>query len=380
MPSCWASTATVAGSDRSFQKNYVQLLSWTAGKPTRREYDEAFMGIAPKRVGGPLDWTGIYFVADDDSVCVRFSTHGSEQVERTLAVLMNHNKEVVDYCDTYGLAMGDFEGRRAVGAEEIKLWLASLEATPHDLPYGLDIYAAVRHYPWVEDSDDMLAWGFWVLFPIYQAVMDLKHNRADRFLDYLSTASELCEPPLVKTFEANVESEPGESDPSAARTFFPATPDPELGRRGEVAFAQWLEDRCGRFEWMNRDGESRQPYDFAVDDPRWDAGGGRLYVDVKTSEQGSRDAFIMSFDELKFAASRPDHRIARVRVMTAADAQLTILTGSSEIAARLVESIRHIQLEDGTTLRGCALMIESRLLRVVHTTTIPFGNGPEDGV
>ena len=46
MPSCWASTATVAGSDRSFQKNYVQLLS---NKDLKRDsHDKRYMCAAPK--------------------------------------------------------------------------------------------------------------------------------------------------------------------------------------------------------------------------------------------------------------------------------------------------------------------------------------------
>lgn len=89
----------------------------------------------------------------------------------------------------------------------------------------------------------------------------------------------------------------------------------DIGREGEEFVYQKLVEKFGenRVKWLNKDGESRSPYDFVVIDKE---GQEALYIDAKTTLTEESDAdripFYVGRSEWDFSANNDRYYLARV--------------------------------------------------------------------
>ncbi|MFB2981587.1 DUF3883 domain-containing protein [Microseira sp. BLCC-F43] len=88
-----------------------------------------------------------------------------------------------------------------------------------------------------------------------------------------------------------------------------------IGREGEAFVYQKLVDKFGenRVIWLNKDGETRSPYDFVVID---NDGAESLYIDAKTTltdeYNADRIPFYVGLTEWEFSANNDRYYLARV--------------------------------------------------------------------
>ncbi len=152
------------------------------------------------------------------------------------------------------------------------------------------------------------------------------------------------------------------------------------GQQGEEAFNLWLEATGHEeddFEWVART-HARATHDFHMLGPRWAGASGELFIDVK-STRGAFDAPVhMSMAEIRWAATHPNHRIARVHGL-ATPPRLAILGGVHELAKTLMETVV-AGLPEGVAID--AFEIEVGKLPVELTTELdpcPDGRRPHPG-
>jgi Domain of unknown function (DUF3883) len=145
-----------------------------------------------------------------------------------------------------------------------------------------------------------------------------------------------------------------------------ATTAGETGQLGEEAFERWLMDSGhseADFEWVSRT-HGRAAYDFQVSRPCWEASVEEIFIDVKAT-RGTHDApFHMSTAELRWASLHPNYRIARVSSLATKSADVRILTGVTECAAKILAAL-HTSLPAG--IKVSSVEIPPSMLREVYS-------------
>lgn len=115
----------------------------------------------------------------------------------------------------------------------------------------------------------------------------------------------------------------------------------ETGQLGEELFEAWLTSKGhdeDDFEWVSAT-HARSAFDFDVRVARWIGDTPHVFVDVKTT-RGSFDRHLhMSIAELRFAATTPSYRIARIYDVAGSKPKLRILRDVHAFARKVVESL-----------------------------------------
>ncbi|MCW3101144.1 MAG: hypothetical protein JWL77_6762 [Chthonomonadaceae bacterium] len=115
----------------------------------------------------------------------------------------------------------------------------------------------------------------------------------------------------------------------------------ETGQEGEKFFNRWLL-QCGHakesYEWVS-ERHARAAYDFHVRSPRWENAPGGLFVDVKATTGGFYTVFHLSAAEVRWAATHPNYRVARVYGISSDSPQVTILDGVHGVAKEIAEKV-----------------------------------------
>lgn len=118
----------------------------------------------------------------------------------------------------------------------------------------------------------------------------------------------------------------------------------EVGERGEAIFEEWLIQNAvseDDFTWTSRT-HARAAFDFEVAKPSWKEVKVPIYIDVKSTRGGFDRAIHMSVAELKFAASRPEYRIARVYDIDADVPGVILLSGVDVLAEAILISLKDL--------------------------------------
>lgn len=113
----------------------------------------------------------------------------------------------------------------------------------------------------------------------------------------------------------------------------------ETGRKGEAIFNQWLavDHEKDDYEWVSRT-HARATHDFYVRKPRWRGATGELFVDVKATRGAFKSPIHMSMAEVRWAASHPNHRVARIYGVGSKSPKLTMLSGIHEFASKILDT------------------------------------------
>ena len=145
----------------------------------------------------------------------------------------------------------------------------------------------------------------------------------------------------------------------------------QIGQQGEEVFNRWLEttDHTEHdYEWVART-HARATHDFHVKQPRWPGASGELFIDVKATRGTFEAPIHMSMAEIRWAATHPNHRIARVHGLGGDTPRLTMLTGIHEFA-RLIMETTAPALPPGIAIDG--FEIETSKLVAVFSSDVPI--------
>jgi hypothetical protein len=133
----------------------------------------------------------------------------------------------------------------------------------------------------------------------------------------------------------------------------------ETGQQGEEAFNLWLESTGHDeedYEWVART-HARATHDFHVARPKWKGATGEIFVDVKATRGALESHVHMSMAEIRWAATHPNHRIARIHGLGTDTPKLTMLTGVHDVAKRIMGTTV-VALPGGVRIDGFELTID----------------------
>lgn len=150
-----------------------------------------------------------------------------------------------------------------------------------------------------------------------------------------------------------------------------ATMAAETGQLGEEAFERWLVSEGhgeADFEWVSET-HGRAAFDFEVARPRWEKSDSPLYIDVKATRGDHESGFHMSVAELRWASTHPGYRIARLASITDTSAEVWILGSVSEVATRILESLRSA-LPVGVKVDSVEIL--PNLFRSLHSSKVEW--------
>lgn len=134
----------------------------------------------------------------------------------------------------------------------------------------------------------------------------------------------------------------------------------ETGRRGEEVFGLWLNDNGHdeeSYTCVCRD-HARAAYDYQVIEPGWEDAPDGVYIDVKATKSGFATPFHLSMAEIRWAATHPNYRVARVFGLAIGTPSVTILSGIHEFAIHIMANVvPHLPLR--TSIDGIEVSPES---------------------
>lgn len=131
------------------------------------------------------------------------------------------------------------------------------------------------------------------------------------------------------------------------------------GRKGEEVFCAWLVEMDhdeDDFEWVSQT-HARAAFDFEIHKARWMEGEPHVFVDVKATRGSFSRPIHMSIAELRFAASQPGYRIARVHDVDGLNPGLKILGGVSEAAGQIIAALK--ALPEGVAVDSVQLEVKA---------------------